>query len=137
MTELTPAEMDVLLADVHHGRLGTITLEGEPYVVPVGFVWVEGRIWFHSAEGAKTRSLAARPRCTFEVDTYDRQTADWASVMCWGDGVPGESLREALPAAWAALAARFGPVMHRVVSGAGRGSLWAIEVTRRTGRRGP
>jgi len=134
--DLQPAEMDALLATVPHGRLGTLR-DGEPYVVPVGFVWVDGRVWFHSAEGTKTRCLLHRPQCTFQVDTYDSDTADWSSVMMWGVARPGDQLPHALPAAWQALRERFGHVLHRVVSGTGSGRLWAIEVQRRTGRTGP
>lgn len=131
MNELEAREMDDLLARVHTGRLGVWTGE-QVYVVPVGFVWLDGSIWFHSAEGAKTRALLDHPECCFEVDVYDEATADWTSVILWGHARP-----ESSPAAWGAMLTRFGHVLHRVVSSGARGHLWRIEITRRTGRRGP
>ena len=82
----------------------------------------------------KTRALDARPDCCFEVDEYDPATADWASVMAWG-----RARRHATPAAWDAMKARFGHVLHRVIraDGDSTGALWCIDVTEITGRRGP
>jgi nitroimidazol reductase NimA-like FMN-containing flavoprotein (pyridoxamine 5'-phosphate oxidase superfamily) len=135
VAELSHSELEALLADQHHGRLA-VQDEGGLYVVPVGFVAVEGDIWFHSAESRKTRALRADPRCCFEVDRYDRETAEWASLICWGEAAPASS-----PAAWAAMKARFGHVLGRVMrqglSEGSSGGLWRLAVTRRTARRGP
>lgn len=110
--------------------------QGRPYVVPVGFVWVEGSFFFHSAPGRKTRALDADPRCCFEVDEYDRQTAAWASVVAFGTAAPGAS-----SAAWVAMKDRFGHVLDQVLrsppTGASRGQLWQITVSELTGRSGP
>jgi len=127
--------VDALLGRVHHGRLGVIS-EGRPYIVPVGFVWVDGCLFFHSAPGRKTRALQADPQCCFEVDEYDQRTAAWASVIAWGTAAPG-----ATPAAWQAMKARFGHVLDQVLSspreGASRGQLWQITISELTGRSGP
>lgn len=141
MPDLSPAGVDALLSRVHHARLGLVD-EAGIYVVPVGFVYVEGCFWFHSGPGRKARALARDPRCCLEVDEYDQQTAAWSSVIAWGEARPGSS-----PAAWAAMKARFGHVLDRVLrrpegasSGEGAassGQLYRLEVERLTARCGP
>ena len=114
-------------------------------MVPVGFVFAEGALWFHSAPGRKTRALERDPWCCFEVDEYNQQTAAWRSVMAWGEARPGSS-----PAAWAAMKERFGHVLAQVMArpadatregateeGASRGRLYRLEIARLTGRKGP
>jgi nitroimidazol reductase NimA-like FMN-containing flavoprotein (pyridoxamine 5'-phosphate oxidase superfamily) len=61
-------EMERLLAEADHGYLGIATPDGWPSVVPLNFVYVDGRVYFHGAgEGEKMESLAAGPRVTFTV----------------------------------------------------------------------
>ena len=69
-TDPTPGktEIDRLLAEQGHGFLGITTPEGWPSVVPVNFVHLDGRIYFHgAAEGEKMTSLEAEPRVSFTV----------------------------------------------------------------------
>jgi len=62
------AEIDRLLAEEGHGFLGITTPDGWPSVVPVNFVHLDGRVYFHGAsEGEKMDSLGADPRVTFTV----------------------------------------------------------------------
>ena len=50
------------------GRLGT-SVENNPYVVPLCFVYHEGRIYFHSAhQGKKLVNLETNENVCFEVD---------------------------------------------------------------------
>ncbi len=81
-----------LLREGRIGRLGTC-LEGEPYVVPLSFVWHEGTIYFHgSRHGRKMTSLERNPRVCLEVDEAefaggeDPCTLHWhyESVIAWG-----------------------------------------------------
>ncbi len=52
------------------GRLGTIGGEGYPMVKPLNFVYLDGRIYFHSArEGEKIDDIARDNRVCFEVDS--------------------------------------------------------------------
>ncbi len=142
MPELSPEEVDDLLARVHHGRLGVVD-EAGVYVVPVGFVMAEGDLWFHSAPGRKTAALERDPRCCFEVDEYHQQTAAWKSVIVFGEARPDSS-----PAAWSAMRSRFGHVLAQVMKqpaqadgsgqGAGsRGRLYRLRISELSGRRGP
>ncbi len=61
-------EIDRLLAEAGHGYLGIITSDGWPSVVPLNYVVVDNRIYFHGAhEGQKMEALASNPRVSFTV----------------------------------------------------------------------
>jgi hypothetical protein len=57
-----------LLEKAPVGRLGTC-LGNEPYVIPLNFVYDNGKIYFHSAKvGRKLENLKSNPKVCFEVD---------------------------------------------------------------------
>ena len=57
-----------LLEKAPVGRLGT-SLGNEPYVIPLNFVYDNGKIYFHSAKvGRKLENLKSNPKVCFEVD---------------------------------------------------------------------
>jgi len=70
-------------------RLGLIS-EGEPYVVPLNFVYEDGRIYFHCArEGRKYSAIRLGPRVCLEFDEMHGvsvEAADtfYTSVIAWG-----------------------------------------------------
>jgi nitroimidazol reductase NimA-like FMN-containing flavoprotein (pyridoxamine 5'-phosphate oxidase superfamily) len=58
-----------LLLGCHVGRLGTICGEGYPMVKPLNYVYLDGRIYFHSArKGEKIEDISRDGRVCFEVD---------------------------------------------------------------------
>ncbi len=58
-----------LLSRSHVGRLGTIGKNGYPMIKPLNFIYVQGKIYFHSArEGEKIEDIARNNRVCFEVD---------------------------------------------------------------------
>jgi len=60
--------MERLLATASHGYMGIVSPDGWPAVVPLNFVYVDGRVYFHGAnEGEKMAALADSPRVTFTV----------------------------------------------------------------------
>ena len=60
-------DSEELLETAKVGRLGIF--DGEPYIVPVNFVYGSGKIRFHCAkEGRKAQALVKEPRVCFEVD---------------------------------------------------------------------
>jgi len=62
------AEMEKLLATVEYGFLGAVAPDGWPLVVPLNFVFTDGRIYFHGAlEGEKMETFARDDRVTFTV----------------------------------------------------------------------
>ena len=86
-------EMEKILERALVGRLG-LADDGEPYVVPLNFVYADGRIFFHTGlEGRKLEIIKKNPRVCFEVDeqlevVINEQaclsTAYYRSVIAWG-----------------------------------------------------
>ncbi len=65
-------EMEALLERVLVGHLG-LCVDGEPYVVPIGFVYHDGRIYFHSyPRGRKIEAMRCNPRVCFQVEEVGR-----------------------------------------------------------------
>src|SRR5436190_21807992 len=53
----------------HDYWLATGDAGGDPHVMPVWGVWLDGALWFSSSrQSRKARNLAARPRCTLTTD---------------------------------------------------------------------
>lgn len=64
-------ELEKIFMKAKVGRLG-MCLNNKPYVVPIGFVYYEGKIYFHSAKkGKKIRIMKLNPYVCFEVDEYE------------------------------------------------------------------
>lgn len=72
-------EITELLENVEIGYLGIITSNGYPRVVPLNFVAIERRIYFHgAAEGEKFETLVSEPKVTFNIDRlYAIIPSDW------------------------------------------------------------
>ena len=61
-------EVEAILREADVGRLGTF-VDSEPYVVPISFIYHEGKILFHGARlGKKMDNITRNPRVCFEVD---------------------------------------------------------------------
>ena len=66
---LSEAHIHRLLETALVGRLATVGDDGYPYVTPVHFVFLQGKIYIHGlAVGEKLRNIAANPRVGFEVE---------------------------------------------------------------------
>lgn len=64
------AESEELLRRAPVGRLG-LSLDDNPYVVPVNYVYHRGSIYFHGGrDGQKASYLTENPRVCFEVDEF-------------------------------------------------------------------
>ncbi len=58
-----------LLATCLVGRLGTNGMDGYPRIKPLNFVYLDGKIYFHSAkEGEKIDDIIRNCRVAFEID---------------------------------------------------------------------
>ena len=70
------AEVERMLRGAEVGRLATC-VDDEPYVVPLSFVYRDGRIIFHgAAEGRKMENISRNPRVCFEVDEAELIPSD-------------------------------------------------------------
>jgi hypothetical protein len=85
--------MEEILRENQVGRLGT-AVGGEPYIVPMNYGYVSGRILMHThREGKKVRDIEANPRVCFEVDSGEMMEGDdpcgysweYRSVIAHGD----------------------------------------------------
>ena len=64
-----PKEIERILSLTNIGRLATAGQDGYPYITPVNYVSLEGKIYFHCApKGEKLNNLMREPRVCFEVD---------------------------------------------------------------------
>ncbi len=99
------AEMEEMLRREAWGCLGLCTPEGTPYVVPVNYAYVEGKILFHCAlEGLKLDCIRANPEVCFTVARQpgtvrehpggDPCHVDSESVICYGRARIVEDLKE-------------------------------------------
>ena len=70
------AVIEEILRENQVGRLGT-AVGGEPYIVPMNYAYVQGRILMHThRDGKKVRDINANPRVCFEVDSGEMIEGD-------------------------------------------------------------
>ena len=83
--EMTPLEIDQFLSCARVGRLAMI-VRGGPYVIPVGYVWWEGKIGIHmcTQPGMKMEALGSSPEVCFEVDESLSDVSLTKSVIIMG-----------------------------------------------------
>src|SRR5512141_1010663 len=82
--DLSQHEIEQLLKSERVVRIA-LDANGERYVVPVGYVWLDGALCFVSMDGRKTRMAAANPQAGFQVDTSaETGVFEWCSVT--GEG---------------------------------------------------
>ena len=80
--ELSRDEIEYLLENNLLGRL-SLCVDSEPYVVPIFYVYHDGKIYLHTAKkGKKIEFLLRNNRACFEVDEWGEK--GWSSVICCG-----------------------------------------------------
>jgi nitroimidazol reductase NimA-like FMN-containing flavoprotein (pyridoxamine 5'-phosphate oxidase superfamily) len=65
------------------GRLGCVD-NGEPYVVPINYLFEDMSIYSHSLPGRKIEALRAHPRACLQVDKI-HDDFHWRSVIAYGN----------------------------------------------------
>jgi len=61
-------EMEQLLREANIGRLG-MSIGDSPYIIPINFVYIDGKIFFHCGKrGKKIDIITRNPQVCFEVD---------------------------------------------------------------------
>ena len=83
MKALQEDEARALLTACRIGRLGCVD-NGEPYVVPINFVFENDSIYSHSLPGRKIEVLRANPRACLQVDEIENDF-NWRSVIAYGN----------------------------------------------------
>jgi uncharacterized protein len=72
-----------LLNEKHCGRLGCC-VDGEPYVVPINYLFDGECIYIHSLPGRKINALRNNPRACLQVDEIV-DAYNWRSVIAYGN----------------------------------------------------
>ncbi|MFZ3072770.1 MAG: pyridoxamine 5'-phosphate oxidase family protein [Thermodesulfobacteriota bacterium] len=82
---LTKDEIAEFLRDEVTCRLG-MSLNDRPYVVPLAYVYDEGRIYVHwyGGRGIKVEYAAKNPKACFEADIYSKNHLFWKSIIATG-----------------------------------------------------
>ncbi|MFX0198653.1 MAG: pyridoxamine 5'-phosphate oxidase family protein [Candidatus Hodarchaeota archaeon] len=62
-------EIEEFLKEAPIGRLGTV-YEQQPYIVPINFLYHEGKIYFHGKNGKKITNLKSNNKVCFEIDEF-------------------------------------------------------------------
>ena len=83
MRILLEEEARSLLNFAKVGRLCCV-VNGEPYIVPINFLFEDGSIYSHSLPGRKLEALRAHPRACFQVDEI-RDDFNWRSAIAYGE----------------------------------------------------
>jgi len=82
--EMTSKEIEQFLACARVGRLG-MCLESGPYVVPIGFAYADGKIFFHTCnKGLKMDAIRRNGNVCFEVDEALSDASMFKSVIVFG-----------------------------------------------------
>jgi len=75
-------EMECVLNRAEVGRFALCD-GSTPYVIPVNFAYLDGKIGFHCDwKGKKLDLLAKNPRCCFEVDEYMGEVSYHYDALC-------------------------------------------------------
>ncbi len=69
----------------HLGRLGCVLKNGEPYVVPVNYLFDDQYIYIHSLPGLKISAMRANPKICLQADEINGDGFEWRSVVTHGE----------------------------------------------------
>jgi nitroimidazol reductase NimA-like FMN-containing flavoprotein (pyridoxamine 5'-phosphate oxidase superfamily) len=95
-------EHDEIIALLHSAKIGRLAMadgQGQPYVIPLPFCWLNGAIYVRlPLSGRKGRILAKNDQVCFEVDAVEGNFAHYASVLVEGRLVRVADMTEAVRA---------------------------------------
>jgi nitroimidazol reductase NimA-like FMN-containing flavoprotein (pyridoxamine 5'-phosphate oxidase superfamily) len=88
--DLSQDECTSLLSTVRYGRLA-LSKDDQPYIVPMSYVYYEGKIYLHSlGKGKKVEFATKNPRVCFQIDVLEKER--WSSVVVSGISRLSESM---------------------------------------------
>jgi hypothetical protein len=98
MEEMTQKEIEQFLACARVGRIGLCLEDGHPYTVPVGFVYADGKIFFHTCtKGLKMKALRENANVCFEVDESLSDASMYKSVIMFGNAKIIDDKKKMIP----------------------------------------
>ena len=79
---LSSDECTSLLSAARYGRLA-LSKDNQPYVVPMSYVYQDGKLYLHSrGMGKKVEYATNNPRVCFQIDVLEKER--WSSVVVSG-----------------------------------------------------
>ena len=75
-------EARALLSECRLGRLGCVD-DGNPYITPVNYLFIDDHIYIHSLPGRKIKAMRDNPRVCLQVDEIKDQY-QWRSAIAFG-----------------------------------------------------
>ena len=82
--ELSEAQSRELLKRGEFAHLACVLETGEPYVVPVNYIFKEEQIFMHSLPGQKLDALRANPKVCVQIEKIENGCC-WQSVIAYGE----------------------------------------------------
>lgn len=115
------------------GRLGCIA-DGEPYVVPINYIFDGENIYIHSLGGRKIDALRANPRACLQVDEIE-DAYHWRSVIAYGnyEEITDEQMRERTLAEIFRRMPHLTPVESKMAKGMSQAIVFRLKVDLITG----
>ncbi len=97
LKEMTRQEIEQFLTCARVGRLG-LSLEKGPYIVPLGYAYADGEIFFHTCnKGLKVQAMRKNPEVCFEIDETLSDASMYKSVVVFGKTEIIENKEEMIP----------------------------------------
>lgn len=84
ITELSEDAARDFLREQNVARLACVLETGEPYVVPVNYLFKDDAVYIHSLDGLKLSALRANPQACLQSDEI-RDSFQWRSVVAFGE----------------------------------------------------
>jgi len=96
--EMIQKELEQFLTCARVGRIGIMLENRQPYVVPVGYAYTDGKIFFHTCnKGMKMDAIRRNPNVCFEVDEALSDTSMYKSVIIFGSAEIIEDKEKMIP----------------------------------------
>jgi nitroimidazol reductase NimA-like FMN-containing flavoprotein (pyridoxamine 5'-phosphate oxidase superfamily) len=67
------------------GHLACVLENGQPYIVPVNYLFRENFIYIHSLPGKKISAMEANPKVCFQTEKMSATGLEWQSVIVYGE----------------------------------------------------
>ena len=122
-----------LLREKQYGRLGCCA-DGEPYVVPINYLFDGDCVYIHSLPGRKINALRSNPRACLQVDEVE-DAYNWRSVIVYGhyEEITNEEEHERVLADLFKHLPHLTPVESKLTKGLSQMIVFRLRVNRITG----
>lgn len=80
--KLNSFQIERLLMTQRYGHLGCHA-DGQTYVVPISYVYIDGKIFSYTIKGKKVEMMRKNPDICLQVESVE-DASHWQSVIVWG-----------------------------------------------------